>query len=267
MAHFDGRGFRIHFVEEGSGPCVVFVHELGMDHTMYVAQFEELPENYRCLAVDLRGHGRSDCPPGPWTMQDLVVDLIRFIESTNAAPAHIVGLSLGGMVAERLAIQREDLVRSLVLIGCNADSEHPEWAQLYRMFQTRIEDEGVVSEEVARDTLPVYYGQNYIDAQPDAIEIHVDRLKKMKPVAVIEGLRAVLERDSVIERLGEITVPTLVIHGEQDSSISMLRAEALAEGIDGAELIKVPEVGHMVPVEAPDLVNEALSGFFSRVKR
>ena len=102
MPHVQRTRFKIHYVEEGKGPAVVFAHGFCMDHTMYVSQFEELPDTYRCLAWDMRGHGRSECPPGPWTMQDIVVDLISFIEDTNAAPCHLVGMSLGGMIALRV---------------------------------------------------------------------------------------------------------------------------------------------------------------------
>src|SRR5688500_18754654 len=173
MAHFDGRRFRLHFVEEGKGPAIVFVHEIGMDHTMYAAQFEDLPEKFRCIAFDMRGHGRSEAPPPPWTMQDVVVDLISFIEGTNAAPCHLVGSSWGGMVALRAAIQREDLVRSLVLIGTSPDAEDPAWVELYRGYERAIADNDGVPAELARQTAPVFYAQQFIDREPKTIEIHI----------------------------------------------------------------------------------------------
>jgi pimeloyl-ACP methyl ester carboxylesterase len=267
MAHFDGRGFRIHYVEEGEGPAVVFAHGFCMDHTMYAPQFEDLPEDYRCIAWDMRGHGRSENPPGPWSMQDLVVDLIRFIEETNAAPCHLVGMSIGGMMALRLAIQREDLVRSLVLIDADAPGADPETAELYRGFQQAVTDDDGISEELARGTLPIFYGARYLEDQADAVEIHVERVTKMRASVVFEGLRALIDRTSVVDRLGEVRVPTLVIHGELDGALPIAKAEELASGIPGAELIRVPDAGHTTPLETPDVVNEALAGFLGRVKR
>jgi pimeloyl-ACP methyl ester carboxylesterase len=267
MAEFKGRGFKIHYIEEGEGPSVVFAHGFVMDRDMFVPQFEELPGRNRCVAWDMRGHGKSDCPPGPWTVQDTVVDLIAFIEDVNAAPCHLVGMSWGGWLALRVAIQREDLVRSVVLIDTSADAESPERAEMFRGFQATVRDHDGVSEELARSTLPLLYAQSYIDNQPDAISYHVDRVTKMKTEAVVEGLRAIIERDDVTDRLGEIRVPVLVIHGEQDASISLERGEAMAKGIGGAEMVKIPGAGHTTPLEAPDVVNEALGGFFSRVKR
>jgi pimeloyl-ACP methyl ester carboxylesterase len=267
MPTYSGRGFKIHYVEEGKGPTVVFAHGFAMDHTMYLAQFEELPDAYRCLAWDMRGHKGSECPPGPWTMQDLVVDLIAFIEDTNAAPCHLVGMSIGGMIGVRLAIQREDLVRSLVLIDTTADSEPPEVAEVYRGFRETIASNDGMPEELARGTLGIFYGQAFMQAHPEALEIHVDRELKMPTTALVEGIDVIVDRDSVVDRLGEIRVPTLVIHGEVDQAIPMEKAEQLAEGIPGAELIRVPDAGHSTPLESPDVVNQALAGFFARVKR
>jgi len=267
MATFTGRGFKIHYVEEGKGPSVVFVHGFCMDHTMYAAQFEDLPDTYRCIAWDMRGHGRSECPPGPWTMQDLVTDLIAFIEGVNARPCHLLGMSIGGMIAVRLAIQREDLVRSLVLVDTTADAEADDVAVVYRGFQEQIATNDGIPDELATGTLPIFYGQAYVDANPEAMKFHVDREQDMETTALVQGIDALLGRDSVVDRLGEIRVPTLVIHGDADAAIPIAMGEQLADGIPGAELVRVPDVGHSTPLESPDVVNEALAGFFSRVKR
>lgn len=267
MAHFDGRKFKMHYVEEGKGPAVVFVHEMGFDHTMYAAQFEDLPDRYRCLAVDLRGHGRSELVPPPWTMQDMVVDLIAFLEGANARPAHLVGTSWGGMIALRTAIQREDLVRSLVLIATSPQAEDPEWVQLYRGYERDVEDNDGVSEGLARQTVPIFYGEPFVAAQAEAVEIHIDRLSKMPAVAIVEALRMVNDRESLVGRLGEVRVPTLVIHGELDSAVGIAHADTLTSGIAGAELVRVPECGHIPSMEAPDIVNEAIAGFLIRARR
>ena len=267
MPTFNGRGFKIHYVEEGKGPAVVFAHGFCMDHTMYAAQFEELPETYRCIAWDMRGHGRSETPSGPWTIQDTVVDLISFIEGVNAAPCHLVGMSWGGFIGVRLAIQREDLLRSLVLIDTSADAEPAENVEAYGGFMEAIRSNDGIPDEIATGTLPIFYGEKFMAEHPEVMDIHVDREKKMATTALVEGIGAIIARDSVMDRLGEIRVPTLVIHGEVDQAIPIAKAEALAEGIPGAELVRVPDAGHTAPLETPDIMNEALAGFFARVRR
>jgi pimeloyl-ACP methyl ester carboxylesterase len=267
MPTFNGRGFKIHYVEEGKGPAVVFAHGFCMDHTMFAAQFEDLPDSYRCVAWDIRGHGRSECPPGPWAMQDLVVDLVAFIEGVNARPCHLVGMSIGGMIGLRLAMQREDLVRSLVLVDTTADVYADDLVPVYRGFQEQITTHDGIPDDLAEGTLPIFYGPTFMEANPDALKFHVEREKEMSPTALVQGLEALINRDRLVDRLDEIRVPTLVIHGEVDQALAIGEGEQLADGIPGAELVRVPGAGHSTPLETPDVVNEALAGFFARVKR
>lgn len=264
MPEFRGRGFKIHYVEQGSGPAVVFAHGYVMDHTMFAAQFEELPERYRCVAWDMRGHGRSDCPPGPWSLRDIVVDLVQFIEDVDAAPCHLVGMSIGGMAAVRVALQREDLVRSLTLIDASADREDDFKVEQYKAFQQVIAEHGV-QDDLVTATLPLFYGDKYRTAEAEALAIHVQRVKEMPRTALVEGIRALVGRDSVVDRLAEIRVPTLVVHGEEDLGVGIEQAETVARAVPGAVLVRIPEAGHTTPVEAPDAVNRALADFLATV--
>ncbi len=252
-------GHKLHYVEQGEGDHIVFAHGFCMDHTMYVAQFEELPKSYHCVAVDTRGHGHSDTPDGPWRIDDLVADLAEFIEGVGS-PCHLVGMSLGGMTAVRVALDHPQLVRSLTMIDSSADALPAELHDPYHQFQRTVENDGV-TEELARSTLALFYGQPYMDANPDAMSYHVDRVTSMSQEAVFEGLRVLMDRGSVVDRLHEIKVPVLVIHGELDQAIDMRYAEQVSTGVAGAKLVKVPGAGHTTPVEAPDAVNEALSLF------
>jgi len=264
VPEFKGRGFKIHYVEQGDGPAIVFLHGLVFDHTMYEAQFEDLPDNYRCISLDLRGHGRSECPDGPWTMQDCADDVIAFIEGVGAAPCHLVGMSWGGMIAVRIGVQRPDLVRSLVLIDTSAGAERPDWAEVENTFISLLETQGM-SDDVIASSVPIMFGERYAAEHADGVAVYYDRLKTMDVNGALEALRAIVGRDSVLERLGEIRVPALVIHGEKDAAIPMSEAEAIASGITGAEFVRIPDAGHSTPLEAPDAVNVALAEFFGRV--
>lgn len=258
--HFDGRGFKIHYVEEGSGPSIVFAHGFGMDHTMFAAQFEELPDDHRCVAWDMRGHGRSACPPGPWSIDDVVDDLEAFIQGIEAAPCHLVGMSIGGMAAIRLALKHPGLLRSLTLIDTSADTEQPDRIPLYESFAAQLMADGVTKDLITA-AVPLFYGEDFLAREPEVVQIHADRAREMPVEAHIEGLHALTGRDSVVGRLGELALPTLVVHGEQDAAIPMSQAETLVSGIRGARLVKIPRSGHTSPMEAPDAVNEALAEF------
>jgi pimeloyl-ACP methyl ester carboxylesterase len=264
--HFDGRGFKIHYVEQGEGQPVVFAHGFLMDHTMYAPQFEETPDTHRCIAWDMRGHGFSECPPGPWTMQDTVDDWAAFISDVCDGPAHVVGMSWGGMISIRLALQHPELVRSLVLIDTSAGGEEDDKVELYRGYQQAVLDlEGdEIPDDLAALSLPLLFGQTYL-TDIEADKVHVARIKDMDHTAIVEGLNALIGRDSVVDRLGEIRVPTLVVHGAEDASIPLVRAETLASGIPDAELKVLPGIGHTPPLEAPDEMSSLLAAFLARV--
>jgi pimeloyl-ACP methyl ester carboxylesterase len=266
--HFDGRGFKLHYVEQGEGQPVVFAHGFLMDHTMFAPQFEDTPDTHRCIAWDMRGHASSECPPAPWTMQDIVDDWIAFVESVaHGQPAHLVGMSIGGMVSLRLALQRPELVRSLTLINTHAGGEEEDRIDMYRAYQQAVRDlEGErIPDELAAASLPLLFGPRYLENEVDALKVHVARAMDMDHTAIIEGLEALMTRDSVVDRLGEITVPALVIHGSEDNSIPVARAQTIADGITGAELHILEGYGHTTPLEAPDQVNDLLIGFLRRV--
>jgi pimeloyl-ACP methyl ester carboxylesterase len=256
-------GLKLHYVEEGEGEPVVFLHGLTMDHTMYAAQFEELPDQFRCIALDQRGHGRSDCPPGPWSMQDCVNDAIAFIEAVDAAPSHLVGMSWGGMVALGVALQRPELARSMALIDTSADTDPKELADLERWYLDAIAEQGI-TDELIESSLPLLYGERYRSENAAGIEAHYDRLRSMKPEGIVEALRAITERESLIDRLSQITIPVLVVHGEADAAQPISEAEKIASRVAGAKLVRIPDAGHTTPIEAPDQVNAALNDFLGR---
>lgn len=261
MPDVKANDLKIHYVEEGSGEAVVFVHGIVMDHTMYAAQFEELPDQFRCIALDLRGHGRTECPPGPWSLQDSVDDVIAFVEAVEAAPCHLVGMSWGGMIGAHIAVQRPELLRSLVLIDTSVDAEGPDPLAMEQGFKDWVEQDGLADDVVAAG-MPVLFGERY-RSDETAMAAYSDRVKSMKPEAVIEALRAVMERDSVVDRLGSLRIPVLVIHGEDDAAQPMAEAEKTAGVIPGARLVRLPGVGHTPPLEAPDEVNAALADFLT----
>jgi pimeloyl-ACP methyl ester carboxylesterase len=126
-----------------------------------------------------------------------------------------------------------------------------------------IDDEGI-TDEIIEGSLPALYGERY-RTDEDAIAYHFDRVRSMDPDAVIEALRAIIERDPVTDRLSEIRVPTLVVVGEEDVSTPVDQAEKIANAVPEAELVRVPGAGHSTPLEAPDVVNEALAAFLARV--
>ncbi len=124
MPEVDLDGVRLSFVERGSGAeTVVFSHSYLLDHRHFEPQVAALEDRFRVLAYDHRDHGGSERPDGPYEMDAIYVDAVRFVEAMCDGPVHFVGLSTGGFVGVRLGIRRPDLLRSLVLMGTSAENE------------------------------------------------------------------------------------------------------------------------------------------------
>ncbi|HLF05857.1 MAG TPA: alpha/beta hydrolase, partial [Thermoplasmata archaeon] len=113
-------GLGLYYEVEGEGETVVLLHAVGLDLTCWEAQGKAFAPRFRVLRVDLRGHGRSDVPPPPYTLEGFAEDVHALLTSLQLAPAHVIGLSLGGMVAQVLALDHPEAVRSLVLADTNS---------------------------------------------------------------------------------------------------------------------------------------------------
>jgi pimeloyl-ACP methyl ester carboxylesterase len=190
-------------------------------------------------------------------MQDFVDDVVDFIRGVELAPCHLVGHSLGAMVALAVVVEHQELVRSLVVFGGSADDD-AKFADGFRSLMALIERDGVTDQAVEAFT-NICFGPRYREESPDGIAAYHDRLRTLDPKTIVEGLRAIAGRPSLEDRLATITIPTLVLHGDQDGRPAS-DAETIAHGIPGAELVRFP-VGHTIQLEAPDAVNEALARF------
>lgn len=254
----------IFYRKEGRGDeTIVFSHGLLLDHSQYDRQVDALRDDYRCIAYDHRGQGRSAVPDRPLVdMETLYFDAVELIERFDAAPCHFVGLSMGGFVGLRVAARRPDLVRSLTLIDTRAGAEPKKNIPKYQRlnFVARWFGIGLVSARV----LPILFGDTFLDGS----EFERARAKWRERLEgnskeIYKAVNGVLHRPSVESEVEGIDVPTQVIHGEEDEAIPLSTGRALADAIDGAGFVPIPEAGHTPTVENPTAVNDALRSFLS----
>jgi pimeloyl-ACP methyl ester carboxylesterase/SAM-dependent methyltransferase len=257
-------GVSIAYEERGSGEeTVVLSHSYLVDHRHYEHQIEALAERYRVLAYDHRGHGESERPrDGDYDMETLYRDAERFIEVTEAAPCHFVGLSTGGFVGLRLGFRRPDLLRSLVLMDTSADAEP--WVKRikYEAMFAVLRRAGF--EPLMPATMAIMFGPTFLGDASRRDEAHRWRQRIMDNDidALIRFGRGIFARESVADHLGDIEVPTLVMVGEHDVAQPLSRAQRIVDGIEGALLQVVPRAGHLSTIENPDAVSGALLSFF-----
>jgi pimeloyl-ACP methyl ester carboxylesterase/ubiquinone/menaquinone biosynthesis C-methylase UbiE len=250
------------YEEHGTGDeTVVLSHSYLVDRRQFDAQIEVLRERYRVLAYDHRGHGESDKPEDGYDIESLYRDAEGFIEATNAAPCHFVGLSTGGFVGLRLGFRRPDLLRSLVLMDTSAESEPLLKRAKYEAMFAVAKRAGLGP--VIDKTMAIMFGPEFLSdpERRDEVALWRERILAGDVTALVRFGRGIFARDSVVDHLGEISVPTLVMVGEHDEPQPLGRAQVIAGGIPGAGLFVIPRAGHLSTIDNPGDVTSALSTF------
>jgi 3-oxoadipate enol-lactonase len=257
MPHADVNGQRIYFQDTGGdGLPIVLAHGFLMDRSMFEPQIEAFAGDYRLVTWDQRGFGQSEFDSKPFTYWDSADDCLALLDRLQLDRAVIGGMSQGGFVALRAALKAPERVRALILMGTQAGLEDPANVPVYQ---------GMLDDWVTngpQDELAAIVA-DIIIARPDENERWIARWKARPKELVREPGRTLLERDDITDRLGEIEVPALVIHGTEDTAIPMERAEALAHGLAGAgAVVKVPGA-HAANLTHPDAVNAAIGEFLA----
>jgi 3-oxoadipate enol-lactonase len=253
-------GVRLHYGLEGEGPTVVLLHAVGLDLTCWDAQAPALRPKFRVLRVDLRGHGRSDVPPPPYTLDESAADLHALLTQLQLAPAHVIGLSFGGMVAQLLALDYPDDVRSLVLADTN--STLPPEARRIMIERGEAAQRGGMA-GIVESTLERWFTPGFMGSPI------VAQCRQRLLGDDVRGWAGTWQAISALDtqpRLHAIRVPTLVITGEIDVAAPVSRARAMADAIPKAVLHIVPGAPHMAPLERPDLFNPPVLEFLEKVK-
>jgi pimeloyl-ACP methyl ester carboxylesterase len=265
MPEVIANGIRLHYTVVGRGEeTIVFSHSFLASSEHFRPQLEALSDRYHCIAFDHRGHGYSEVPREGYDMETIYDDAEGFIEALGCGPCHFVGLSTGGFVGMRLAIRRPDLLRSLVLMDTSADEEPPLMAQQYKFLGHIVRRVGW--RPVLGMVMRKMFARKFLDdpAQRAEVEAWRARFLTMDTFAGPEFGVGISSRESVFSQLGRIRVPTLVMVGEQDIATPPSRARRLAAGIEGAELVVIPDAGHLCTVEEPAAVNAALEQFLAQ---
>ncbi len=262
MPHAEANGQRLFYEDTGGdASAIAFSHGLFMDHSMFDPQTEVLRGRYRCITWDERGHGQTGDATEPFTYWDSAEDLGALLSSLGAEHAVLAGMSQGGFLSLRAALANPDRVRGLILIDTQAGTENPDLLPYYRQLLERWLADGM-DDELAATVEAIIIGPGY-----DDIERWKSSWKQLHAANLQQLFTTLTERDDISERLAEIRVPALVIHGEQDVAIGLDRAEALAAGIPDAELVVIEGAGHASNLTHPELVNPHIERFLERLSR
>ncbi len=247
----------------GDGPPILFAHGTLMDRTMFAPQIEALTPTYRAAAFDFRA--RTAFWAGPYDLDDLVGDTLAVADALDTDAPVLAGMSMGGFTALRYALDHPDRLSGLVLIDSAARAHDEADRKQYDGMVADLPEADRISRGLAEASAHFLFGETTTEDRPDLVESWIERWQTYVPESVYHEVHSWLDRPGVADRLDEIDVPTLVVHGEEDRSLPIEDAERMAEAIPDGRMERVPEAGHTSTLENPAAVSAAIESFLGSV--
>ena len=232
-------------------------HALATCLDLWSPQLAVFEPQFRVLRYDTRGHGASDAPQGAYTLAQLAEDAVAIMDALDIEAAHWVGISMGGMIGQAVALNHAARLRSLVL--CDTAAVVPPEAQT--LWQQRIEKargEGMAA--LADETLERWFTPPYLAKAPPGVRRIRDMILST-PVPGFIGCSEAIRRLDFMDRLGDIRLPTLIMVGEQDPGTPVANSEAIHSRIKESHLEIIPSAAHLCNVEQTEAFNQKLLGF------
>ncbi len=260
MPYFDNDGCQLHYEDYGHGTPLLLVHGLGSSTRDWEYQIPPLARHYRVLALDVRGHGRSDKPRETYRIADFADDVVALIEHLQLPPVHLVGISMGGMIGFQLGVDHPELLRSLTIVNSSPEVKARnarEWLEIGKRW--------TLSRLLSLETIGKALG-TLLFPKAEQAELRrkiAERWPQNEKHAYLASLNAIIGW-SVRERLARITCPTLVISADHDYTPVERKREYVAE-IPDARLLVIENSRHATPLDQPERFNNALLAFLGEI--
>jgi pimeloyl-ACP methyl ester carboxylesterase len=246
----------------GAGTPLVLLHAFPLDGRMWAPQVDALAGTYQVIVPDLRGFGAaSDQAVEEAGMDLLADDLLRLLDDRGLDRVVLGGLSLGGYVALAFLRRHADRVSGLVLLDTKATADSDQARQDRLAMAERVLAEG--NDFVPEVMLPKLLGETTREHRPEVVSEVANLYRDQTPQAIAGAQRGMAARAATTDVLASVAVPTLVVTGEEDAVTGPEVGRDLAAGIPGARFLLVEEAGHLVNLEQPEIVNEALLDFLA----
>ena len=261
MPFTENQGTKIYWDEDGKGDPLLLIMGLGYPSVAWYRTRPVLAREFRTIAFDNRGVGRTEMPPGPYPILLMASDAAAVLDAAGIESAHVFGISMGGMIAQEFALQYPKRVRSLIL-GCtaaggpNAVRAEPEATQMLMARAT------MTREEAARAAVPFIYDPG---TPQNLIEEDIEKRRPWfpHPDAYTAQLQGILAWEAY-SRIANISAPTLVIHGEGDRLVPAGNGKLIAEKIPGARLVLIPHASHIFTTDQPEAAHQAILEFLPK---
>ena len=252
-------GIELHCEIAGEGQPVLLIHGLGSCTEDWAPQIAYFRQSHRVISIDLRGHGRSSKPRGAYSMERFAEDTTAALDELETGPVHVVGISLGGMVAFQLAVAAPHLVKSLTIVNSGPEvpartfkQRLPLYIRLLFIYTLGLRK---MAKMIAKKLFP----------EPDQADLRngfIDRLTGNDKRCYVASLRAIFAGWGVADRLGDIGCPVLFIAADQDYTPVALK-QVYVDRLPDARMVVIPNSRHALPMEKPDAFNRALADFLA----
>ena len=244
----------------GQGEPVLFIHGLGSSARDWESQVGFFSRHYQVIVLDVRGHGKTDKPPGPYSIPLFAQDVLSLLKTLNLGPVHVVGISMGGMVGFQLAVDAPEIVKSLVVVNSGPEMVVRTFKDQLQVWQRFL----IVRLAGMRKMGEVLSGRLFPKPEQENLRTtFIERWAENDPRAYRDSLRAIVGW-SVSEHLEKIACPVLVIAADQDYTPVEAKASYLRQLKQG-EMVVIDDSRHATPVERPDEFNEVLMGFLKKL--
>jgi len=248
---------KLHYEIDGEGPWLTLSHSVGTNNTMWAPQIAALAKHFKVLRIETRGHGQSASPAGPYHMSDLADDVLALWDSLGIHQSHWLGLSMGGMIGQTLAIKARERLSRLVL--ANTTGRGPAnaaslWADRAAMAKAK----GMAA--MVEGSLSRWFTEPYRLAHPDVMA----NVGAMIEGSAVEGYSAcciAIGEVNTLEALTQVDIPALIIVGDSDQATPPSMAQQLHEHLAGSQLCVLPKAAHLSNVEQPALFTQAVLDF------
>ncbi|MEG0209526.1 MULTISPECIES: alpha/beta fold hydrolase [Hafnia] len=251
------------YTDVGTGPTIIFAHGLFLDRSSFDQQVAMLSQNYRCIVLDMPGHGESGVFPPQWTLDDIANDIALLVQVLALGKVILVGQSQGGMMGIRLAALHPDVVSHLILVGTSARAEFAErityWNHLLHIVSQGAETERMAAFEAVQKRL---CPAQWLSDNPELAKHEIDIMLSHDRVGIAHAIAAAtINRTDVRDLLKKITIPTLVVCGEQDQATPLMLSQEMADLIPNATLHVLAHVGHHPQLEEGVALLSAMERF------
>jgi len=261
MRYAQSGGVRLAWDESGSGEPLLFIQGLGYDRNGFGPLPALLADDFRVIRFDNRGVGDSDVPPGPYSVSQMADDAVAILDAGGVERAHVLGVSLGGYIAQEVAVTYSQRVRKLVLVSTapGGPNQYPmpsKGVDAFARFPSMERDAGL------RLMVENSLGEHAVRERPELVdEVYAYRLARAPTLAGWQAQAFAGAAFDAYDRIDAIASPTLVIHGTADTVVDPRNADLLAERIPGARVHTIPDRGHLVIWQEGELLAPVVREF------